>query len=495
MFHVKLLVIRIMIGSIRIIMLCVVIPMAGVFLNAGVMYVDQLPAEPGSGWDGVDGHNYTSMIDDGYGYVSIKAAIGASMPGDIIYVREGIYYENTITFPRSGTAEHPIVVSSYENENVIIDGQQDIDSDGLIFGFSDVHYITIDGLKVTGFGTDFWGGGFYFGGRDSCSNIMVQNCEIYSTDASRNTDNPSLIVFYSSDRCSVVNSRIYSLNNPSAIQISGIKVWKDNTNVLVENCEFYGLFGKAFDNKHGIPGQNIVVRNNYFHQCSHYEGAIHINANNARIENNIIAYCRTGIMLYHEAGSAGGSGSTLNHNTIFECSSGIVLCDTNSPMLFDVVTTNNVIVNSGNEFREYNIAPYADAYAHRHTSDYNCFSNAGSERTIREHGTNYTLNSWQAHSGQDSHSIALFPTFEGGDNPETANGFELAPGSPGKNGASDGSDMGADVSLVGVRGNLSPVLSTIGNRSVPAGQQVQISVNASDADGDPLNFSATGGER
>lgn len=41
-------------------------------------------------------------------------------------------------------------------------------------------------------------------------------------------------------------------------------------------------------------------------------------------------------------------------------------------------------------------------------------------------------------------------------------------------------------------GNHAPVLSPIGNRSIPAGQQLQFTVQATDADGDQLQYSATG---
>jgi hypothetical protein len=44
----------------------------------------------------------------------------------------------------------------------------------------------------------------------------------------------------------------------------------------------------------------------------------------------------------------------------------------------------------------------------------------------------------------------------------------------------------------GGSGNHPPALAPIGNRSVPAGQPLQFTVEASDADGDTLEYTATG---
>jgi hypothetical protein len=49
----------------------------------------------------------------------------------------------------------------------------------------------------------------------------------------------------------------------------------------------------------------------------------------------------------------------------------------------------------------------------------------------------------------DVHSVTGAPIFVGGASPTTLAGFALAANSPGKNAASDGKDMGADISKVG----------------------------------------------
>ena len=73
---------------------------------------------------------------------------------------------------------------------------------------------------------------------------------------------------------------------------------------------------------------------------------------------------------------------------------------------------------------------------------------------INFQGTTYnSVASWNSNSvpaNQDANSIDGVPTFVGGSTPSTIAGYALANGSNGILAASDGTDMGADVSIVGV---------------------------------------------
>jgi hypothetical protein len=73
-------------------------------------------------------------------------------------------------------------------------------------------------------------------------------------------------------------------------------------------------------------------------------------------------------------------------------------------------------------------------------------------------GNTWSYNMWTNDTALGSHDLGnTSPTYVGGPNPTTVAGFALAVGSNGKGKASDGKDMGADVSRVGVQnGNLPP---------------------------------------
>lgn len=78
-------------------------------------------------------------------------------------------------------------------------------------------------------------------------------------------------------------------------------------------------------------------------------------------------------------------------------------------------------------------------------SDYNLFYPS----IINNKGSAETLAQWQTSNSSDANSVEGTPTYVGG-NVEDISYYELDTGSVGENAASDGSDMGAIVSLIGV---------------------------------------------
>ena len=85
-----------------------------------------------------------------YPYQTIQKAAEVSQPGDVICVREGTYHEFNVTFSNSGTAEDPITLMNYPNENLILDGGELLDDwhiyNGDVFyteDFDHSHYVTM----------------------------------------------------------------------------------------------------------------------------------------------------------------------------------------------------------------------------------------------------------------------------------------------------------------------------------------------------------------
>ena len=71
-------------------------------------------------------------------------------------------------------------------------------------------------------------------------------------------------------------------------------------------------------------------------------------------------------------------------------------------------------------------------------------------KAVVENKIYYDINRWKAYYGQDVNSVEGSPTLSGGASPTTVSGFALSPVSIGYQSASDGKDIGADVSLVGI---------------------------------------------
>ena len=95
-------------------------------------------------------------------------------------------------------------------------------------------------------------------------------------------------------------------------------------------------------------------------------------------------------------------------------------------------------------------------YDYRNTTDFNLYPDRGSN-LIKENNIAYSLSGWreyirsQYNRTVDASSIIGAPIFDGGPNPTEISQFQLAAHSPGKSAGSDGKDMGADVTKVGIQ--------------------------------------------
>ena len=80
---------------------------------------DPDPSGPKEYYVAVDGKGSGSLADP---FGSINAALAVTRPGDVVYVRGGVYSE-AVRFTRSGTADAPIVLKAYGDETPVISGE------------------------------------------------------------------------------------------------------------------------------------------------------------------------------------------------------------------------------------------------------------------------------------------------------------------------------------------------------------------------------------
>jgi hypothetical protein len=176
--------------------------------------------------------------------------------------------------------------------------------------------------------------------------------------------------------------------------------------------EFTGIKQSGCGSVHADPIQfywadHTVVTGNYFHSNGDGSGGI-MSADrddDATVTDNVFVCSCT----YPNSIVAGGAnGWLIQHNTFV---GGTVL----------IAEANNGEASSGNVVRD------------------NVWRGGGLF-TVGNYGSNdHNLNSGYSGSG----NLTGTPTFVGGGNPTSHAGYRLAPGSPGKGAASDGSDMGA----------------------------------------------------
>ena len=63
-------------------------------------------------------------------YRTIAKAVALARPGDVVYVRRGVYAREQVEIRGSGTAAQPIVIRPYRDERVVLDGQADTTAGG-----------------------------------------------------------------------------------------------------------------------------------------------------------------------------------------------------------------------------------------------------------------------------------------------------------------------------------------------------------------------------
>lgn len=168
-----------------------------------------------------------------------------AQPGDILYIRGGIYYPAETFITKSGTATSPITIRNYEGETPIFDGQRDNASsgtnaivldDGVYSGVDGAkHHIIFDGLVLR----NWKRGGFYLGDTNSSRaqtyisvhNIIIRNCVI--------------------DYCGQLGIRV---THGDYIEISNCMVSRTGWDIN------YGSWSSNI-NLYNCPGKNLVVRN------------------------------------------------------------------------------------------------------------------------------------------------------------------------------------------------------------------------------------------
>jgi PKD repeat protein len=167
----------------------------------------------------------------------------------------------------------------------------------------------------------------------------------------------------------------------------------------------------------------------------------------------------------------------------------------------DISIKDNIFhVNGGNQFSRFiyvdeidEVLPQVESvgnlfFVSEGTQDGQLFQigDAGSDLPTAQY---ITLSQWQA-LGQDVTGFFADPQFanlNGADGQFSGYGFDADLRTP-----ASGPTMGKGAPGIGHYGNQPPVLSPIEARTIPVGRQLQFQINSTDADNDPLIFSATG---
>ena len=402
-------------------------------------------------------------------WCSLSRANSAVDAGDTIYIREGIYYES-INPARSGTPGVPITFKAYNNEEVIIDGSEEItewvqDSGNRYYAdvtstpnakFDNAGYkcdgdngglVLQDGAKMdycmaANINDVNSEGEYYMDDSAGCSSITP--CKLYvnirDLGSGYNPDNYEMRIGQRRKGIDLQGSENYIIIDGLEVRrlqdnglasdylvgleirnskfysnyTTGIYLFSESDDVLIENNEFWdnGHSGIEFENS-----DNITIRKNLFKKVDLGDGYgsnaghISINLSSGPLCNNITIDNN----IFWETGSdyanwwavrVKGNNNKIRHNT-FYAKDGL----TTIALLggADSELKNNIIYDDGGSGMGM-VSYFADAVDRgRHTIEYNDFYSS-SPKYYWDGNSYSTLAGFESASGQ-SNNISGNPLF------------------------------------------------------------------------------------
>ena len=267
-------------------------------------------------------------------WLTLNKAASTLTAGDTVIVKQGTYNEQLL-IRNSGSVGSPITFTTYEDDEVIIDGTGiSIGWDGLI-RIDDVSYVTISGFKVQNSN--------YFGiyCMDTCDNIIIENNKVYNCQSS------GIIVFHGDGQSSNMYIRNNLIDtvcmnmNQEALSLSRV----DNFE-LIDN-KVFNSYKEGIDAKNGC--RNGIIKGNEVSNYDAIRPCIYVDAYgrdsyNIIIEKNIAHHNGQGICLATEEGGTIENIKIFN-NIVYSNSNGFGIHKFNtggSHLKKDILVVNNL---------------------------------------------------------------------------------------------------------------------------------------------------------
>jgi hypothetical protein len=387
-----------------------------------------------------------------------EKAFSMATAGYIVYFREGEYTLTSTTdfgyVGHNGTAESPIIFSGYPGETASINCNA-------LMATGEVGPIYVRN-KTYNFFEDLT-----FSNYKTCINFEtadgggIINCNGSTTLKDSLGNNDGFAHIHTSTNILIQNNTVVG---PGLTGLSGTFACM----VLFGNCNGLKILNNKCGNapngiyyKHGWPEPispiTMEIAGNFI--TSSTQNPLGGNMNYCKIHDNIIGPgCGMGGMTFcNDNGWIGGNYNEIYHNTI--CANTAVGYDAISmginyegheepPQMKGEWGQYNTVRDNLFTKKVYYYAYAPTDVSFNITADYNLFP--ASSVVVGYEGSQMSLEDWNIISEQDLNSVTGTPIFVGSDFSQIPS-YELTEESPGKNAASDGKDMGADVSLVGCK--------------------------------------------
>lgn len=395
---------------------------------------------------------YASPIGNGDASLAspsnIETALSMMSAGDCLYLLEGEYrnyyqnYEkwaiinidNFFSFNDPKPSElSPVVIKSYPGANVKVIGDG---ARSVVVEIESEDNIIIENIN-------FEKGSIRVGNNGTANNITIRNNTFLEHLSG---DNNGAIIGSGDDGLTISNNQIIGPGLGSEgvhLNTNGIYISRDLPNLKVLNNEISNVpIGIYYKHANQQMDLDMEIAYNYIHDTD--RNSMQLNSNYANIHDNLLGKNNADVSVNEANGVPGGDHNIIEHNT-FYLSSMILNASTQDgdplPGAIENILKNNL-------FTEAPILHPYSSLAHNTTLNHNMYPLSN---VVIEFGNSYGLTEWQNYYGQDIGSISNSPVFIGGEFFSTVADFALTGGSAGKNIASDGKDMGADIALVGIQ--------------------------------------------
>jgi hypothetical protein len=334
---------------------------------------------------------------------------------------------NEVNRAESGTASSPVVIENYNGEKPIVNLSAITAGSGVYINLDNKSYWTFRGLTFTNAAMVFKVGEDY-----ATNHNVFENLNITATGGGDNYA-PIHLVNYRADYTTIRNNVIKGPGqnvhlNTATIYCKGTNHLQITNNILSDAP--IGIYFKHRNEATSASQVDVLVANNYIYNTSRW--SLEYNGSFTKIQNNIFGANTAPAHFGDANGAAGADYNVIEHNTFL---SGALAFDsaTDSTDPFPGVNGNKV---NNNIFHKSSEVLRYTSLTNTNTFGKNVYPSSTS------------LLSYSSLLKTTVDSLLGIATYVGGTSPTTIAGFALTSGSIGKGAATDGTDMGADVSKI-----------------------------------------------
>ncbi|RIW31374.1 DUF1565 domain-containing protein [Bacillus salacetis] len=274
-------------------------------------------------------------------YRTLKKAASEARPGTIVYIKEGTYKER-LSVKHSGTKSRPITFKAYNQDKVVLTGEdlKNVEGDTFLVNIDNKNHITISGLTIQDLTTDLKDEtviGVYVTG--SSSHITLENNIVRRIETHAEDGNAHGIAVYGTGQMkdiNIVNNTVEDLKlgwSESLVLNGNIDGFSVSDNIVRRNdnigIDLIGHEGISNDPNADYV-RNGTVNNNEVYEISSY-------GNPAYGED----YNAGGIYV------DGGENITIDKNTIHNCDIGIEATSEHAKQYADnIQIIENIVYNN-----------------------------------------------------------------------------------------------------------------------------------------------------